>query len=412
MMPNHLLAATLRYAELGYRVFPCVPGAKAPLTDHGFLDATTDVEKIQRWWEQSPNANIGIPTEGLLVIDIDGVGNGWLADRPEKMLELAKAPMALTPHGGTHRLFRQPPGKTWRCTEGRLAPKVDTRADGGYIIVPPSVLEEENSYRWAAGLELDEPPARLPEPPSWLVEELDRLAVPLAEKTCTLEPVEGSSPQSNAIPEGQRNATLARLGGNMRRVGMSQAEINVALLQTNKDRCIPPLRPREVDRIASSICRYEPDQIAVALTENHWDQMYAEISADEEAVGTSDPGPIPEHLLYVPGFIDEVMKYTLATAPYPEPALAFGGALALQALLTGRKVRDVADNRTNLYILGLANSGVGKDYPRKVNQRILLHVGMADCVGDTFASGEGIEDRLFIQPAVLFQTRAIALQVT
>src|SRR5262249_18238018 len=98
---------------------------------------------------------------------------------------------------------------------------------------------------------------------------------------------------------------------------------------------------------------------------------------------------------------------TLATAPYPEPALAFGGALALQALLTGRKVRDVADNRTNLYILGLANSGVGKDYPRKVNQRILLHVGMADCVGDTFASGEGIEDRLFLQPAVLFQTDEI-----
>src|SRR5262249_9552679 len=151
----------------------------------------------------------------------------------------------------------------------------------------------------------------------------------------------------------------------------------------------------------------EPDQIAVALTENHWEQMYSEAPAEEEAVVNSDPGPVPDHLLSVPGFIDEVIAYTLATAPYPERALAFCGALALQSLLAGRRVRDEADNRSNLYVLGLANSGAGKDYPRKVNQRILLQVGMAESIGDSFASGEGIEDRLFVQPAMLFQTDEI-----
>jgi hypothetical protein len=70
------------------------------------------------------------------------------------------------------------------------------------------------------------------------------------------------------------------------------------------------------------------------------------------------------------------MTYTLETAPYPERTLAFCGALALQSLLAGRKVRDASDNRTSLYILGLANSGAGKDYPRKVNQKILLEAGM------------------------------------
>jgi hypothetical protein len=262
------------------------------------------------------------------------------------------------------------------------------------------VVEGCNPYRWAPGLELVDAPDCLPEPPPWLAQELDRLAAPLAH-------VAAGPPEANAIPEGQRNATLARLGRNMRRVGMSQAEIAAALLQTNKDRCAPPLSPREVERIAASIARYEPDQIAVALTENHWDQMYAEAPADEEAVANPDPGPIPDHLLSVPGFIDEVIAYTLATAPYPERALAFCGALALQALLAGRKVRDEADNRTNLYVLGLANSGAGKDYPRKVNQRILLQVGMAESIGDTFASGEGVEDRLFVQPSVLFQTDEI-----
>ena len=75
--------------------------------------------------------------------------------------------------------------------------------------------------------------------------------------------------------------------------------------------------------------------------------------------------------------------------------------------MAGRKVRDEADNRTNLYILALANSGVGKDHPRKVNQRILSEVGMSNSIGDTFASGEGIEDRLFLNPAMLFQTDEI-----
>jgi hypothetical protein len=101
------------------------------------------------------------------------------------------------------------------------------------------------------------------------------------------------------------------------------------------------------------------------------------------------------------------MRYTLDTAPYPEPVLAFAGALTLQALLAGRKVRDAMDNRTNLYVLGLANSGVGKDHACKVNARILYEAGLAGCLGTSFASGEGIEDRLFDQPASLFQVDEI-----
>jgi hypothetical protein len=135
--------------------------------------------------------------------------------------------------------------------------------------------------------------------------------------------------------------------------------------------------------------------------------MYAERPADDEAPEAPDPGAIPDDLLRVPGFVDEVMTYKLQTAPYPERTLAFGGALALQSLLAGRKVRDAADNRTNLYVLALANSGAGKDYPRKVNQKVLLAAGLTEGLGDTFASGEGIEDRLFLHPAVLFQTDEI-----
>jgi len=120
-----------------------------------------------------------------------------------------------------------------------------------------------------------------------------------------------------------------------------------------------------------------------------------------------DPGPVPPALLRVPGFIDEVIDYTLANAPYPEPVLAFCGAVALQATLAGRKVRDPQDNRTAIYLLGLANTGTGKDFPRKVNQRILAEAGMAGAIADGFASGEGLEDRMHLMPVMLFQTDEI-----
>jgi hypothetical protein len=292
--PAELLSAALRYAELGYRVFPCAPGNSTPLTDHGFLDATTEVEQIERWWGQHPTANVAIATAGLLVVDLDpaegNAANPWLKDDPDKQIDLAAAPTAMTPRGGRHHVFRKPAGKGWRCTASRLAPKVDTRTDGGYIVVPPS-WRPDGAYSWVPGLELDGPPERLPEPPSWLASLLDALP----QETPTLAHVAAGGDQANPIPEGQRNATLARLGGNMRRVGMTLAEIAAALLQTNKDRCAPPLSPREVERIAASIARYEPDQIATAMAEGHWDQLMVAQSPQLAPVSLTDlVAPYPD----------------------------------------------------------------------------------------------------------------------
>jgi hypothetical protein len=116
-----------------------------------------------------------------------------------------------------------------------------------------------------------------------------------------------------------------------------------------------------------------------------------------------DPGPIPEYLFQVPGFVGQVMEFTLASAPYPNLGLAFCGAMALQSFLAGRKVCTPGDLRPNLYLLALASSGTGKDFPRKVNSRVLFEVGMVGALGDKFASGEGIQDALVRANAMLFQ---------
>lgn len=262
---SRLLDAALAYAEMGYPVFPCRPGVKKPLTEHGFLDATTDPAKIEAWWARHPSANVAMATRGLAVIDRDGAENPWLRDEPDKELSLAAAPMSLTPRGGSHHFFRQPPGKSWRCSTARIAPRVDVRADGGYVLLPPSVTQH-GVYRWRETLELDRAPDQLPEPPSWLAELLD--GIPAQSDAIP------ARADANVIPSGQRNTALARLAGTMRRAGMTQAEILAAIVRTNQDRCVPPLPAPEVERIAASIAKYEPDQVTVALIEDHFGQDF------------------------------------------------------------------------------------------------------------------------------------------
>ncbi|MBC8443579.1 MAG: bifunctional DNA primase/polymerase [Deltaproteobacteria bacterium] len=174
--------AALRYAEEGYPVFPCVPGGKKPLTAHGFQDATTDPAQINAWWTAHPEANIGMPTAGLIVIDIDGADNPWPVDS-NKRRDLGECPVSFTPRGGQHSIFRLPEGKSWRNTAGKLAPKVDTRADGGYIVLPPSVVGGV-AYRWNGGPGLAGGSASLPEPPVWLTELIDGSGTPLSALTC------------------------------------------------------------------------------------------------------------------------------------------------------------------------------------------------------------------------------------
>jgi len=122
---------------------------------------------------------------------------------------------------------------------------------------------------------------------------------------------------------------------------------------------------------------------------------------------TIDPGPIPEELLRVPGFVSEVMDFCLSAARYPSVPLAFCGAMALQSFLASRRVREEGGLRPNLYVLALAGSGTGKAYPRKINSYILGRIGLGAAVGNQIASGQGLEDEMLVHRKMLFQTDEI-----
>ena len=112
--------------------------------------------------------------------------------------------------------------------------------------------------------------------------------------------------------------------------------------------------------------------------------------------------PLPEKLYRVPGFIRDVMKFCLDTAPSPQHELAFAGALALQGHLAGRKVECMGGIRTNPYIIMLAPSGSGKNHPRRVVRKILSKIGLSKEIFEDTSSGQGIEDLLIMIPNVIW----------
>jgi len=249
------LTTALDYADRGYMVFPCVPGEKKPLTSRGLLDATTDAGQIEAWWTQYPNANIGIATTGLIVIDIDGADNSWLADDVEKQTDLAQV-VSLTPNGGRHHIFRRPEGKNWRNTASKIAPKVDTRANGGYIVAPPSVVNGK-PYRWAPGMELTMPAGELPEPPAWLVEILDGIRGNLQSPTCStpLSPSGDSEKRAlaylDAMPpaisgQGGHNVTYAAATMLVHGFEIPPEQALAMLMEHYNPRCEPPWSDKDL----------------------------------------------------------------------------------------------------------------------------------------------------------------------
>ena len=143
-------------------------------------------------------------------------------------------------------------------------------------------------------------------------------------------------------------------------------------------------------------------------TEENEDILCSTSTSDlDSSPQVEDPGALPDELLEVPGFVGALMEHTLSCAPYPNKVLAFAGALTMLAHLSGRNYRDPRNLRTNVYLLALADSGVGKDFPRKVNMNLATELGIMGGMADRFASAEGLEDALLIRPCSFFQVDEI-----
>lgn len=265
-----MLEHALKYASMGWHVLPChsiietnhgrvctcknigchSPG-KHPTTYDGLKSATCDPETIKVWWQKWPHANVAILTgapSGVVALDIDpkNDGSNSLDDLIEKHEPLPDTVTAITGSGGQHYLF-QHPGFHIKNSASQIAPGIDIRGDGGYIIVSPSQHISGNRYEWEASSEPGMVPIA-PIPPFLitLIRDADK-------KIFKSKPTISAG---KPVPEGQRNAYLASCAGTIVRKGMTPEAVNAAIHTENEYRCQPPLETDEVNKILKSIENY------------------------------------------------------------------------------------------------------------------------------------------------------------
>jgi KaiC/GvpD/RAD55 family RecA-like ATPase len=142
--------------------------------------------------------------------------------------------------GGWHYFFRHPGGIVKNSAE-KIAPGLDIRGDGGYVVAAPSLHASGREYAW-----LIDATAPLADMPSWLKNQLKKASSKDVDKTKV-------AAIPDTINEGRRNDTLTALAGKLRRAGLSPNGIFHALRVENKKRCRPPLPEEEIKVIAKSI---------------------------------------------------------------------------------------------------------------------------------------------------------------
>ncbi|MBD0328583.1 MAG: bifunctional DNA primase/polymerase [Thermoleophilia bacterium] len=174
--------AALDGAREGLRVLALGDLSKKPRAESGGVnDSTTDEQTIRDWWSRSPDANVAIATgrygdRWLVGIDLDGdEGFHSLASlatvagigREEVRRALATRRVR-TPRGGAHLYYWS--GAEIRNSQRKIAPGIDVRGVGGYLVAPPSRLPD-GEYLWSGTKEIAELP-------KWLLDALLTANVP------------------------------------------------------------------------------------------------------------------------------------------------------------------------------------------------------------------------------------------
>jgi hypothetical protein len=153
---------------------------------------------------------------------------------------------SITPSKGRHLWFKHP-GRPVPCSVGVLSPGLDVRADGGYVLAPPSYVIAED-YRGAYAWSIDAASKFAPMP-AWLLES----AAPTRRAP---RPPEHFSDIADGVGEGSRNVSLASLTGKLLRVGLLPSQVLDYLRYWN-ERNTPPLPDERLKTAVRSIASKE-----------------------------------------------------------------------------------------------------------------------------------------------------------
>jgi hypothetical protein len=405
MSAASLPAALTLAEEYGLPVFPCrsrdevINGekrkAKSPLTPHGFEDASTSILCIEQWFEQTPDALIGVPTgtaSKLFVVDIDPEGADWYQQNAER---LACGRIHKT-RRGWHLLYRMP-ATTLGNTTGALAQGVDTRGVGGYVIWWP-----------AHGLEAMGDLEGLTEPPTWLIEALKR-------PSTVNRAQQGNG--GRKYGEGERHGALLRFASSLRHKALSGTPFEAALLAWNLENCEPPQDEADVLRIARDYAEKPEDADVAQARLDAGSTQFNTLNTINTAEYKSPP-PVVADLLYAGAWLLSGRPKIGKSWWLLQLALAVAEAdtfLGFACPVVDAEVLYIASEDTDARIQGRLHAlGVAQapDTVHLVNQHKLFEI--ADRFANTLTFAQFLESWLDRHPkvtTVLIDTEATVRQV-
>lgn len=454
----------VRYVERGYSSIPIVPGEKRPgdfrrgewvgaFNWERFCDRLPSHFETDIWtgW---PDAGVCVAlgkASNLIAIDFD-YGSPEVRAALERVLP--PSPVRKTGLKGYTSFYRFNglPSRKF-LVNGQSV--IEVLSHGKQTVLPPTIHPEGMPYRWLTTDTLEDMSAAdLPELPDDLIARIEQALAPYQSEQDTsvtklrdLQNVEGSYWRDindramadfnawvpelfpMAKPSAQGNWRVIAYWRNCEKpnvsihaegitdwgLGENMTPIDLVMRAcgADLDTAVDWLKTRVgISRLDAVIDLDAMRRAAEARSAQAMAEVRAAASAERAAASVEAALPPPVHPPAPPpaagyfgatGAVGMLIDYINKTSIYPQPILATGAALCAMGALMGRRYASPTDLRTNLYAVGIADSGSGKNHPRVIINRVFTAAGQqAFLGGNKIASGSGFTTATTRHPATLF----------
>lgn len=384
----------------GWSVFPVVAGDKIPAIGGGFRSAKGGAEAYPLFRGKGEDINIGIAlgASGLFAVDIEVARHEWVERLPATFTQR-------TPSGGWHFVYRQPVERmipNVPLSVG-LAPDVEIRGDGGYILAPGSMVSAKKSKTGEPGeYEIVEDMEPV-EAPAWLLDRIDECKAKAKEITKPkLQIVRASTTSGEqwrqrvddlvntlvSAEPGTRNDTLYRVANSVGRVVgggyLSEGEACGILQSAISDWASPMKNADAIERgvrHGTSLEPWYPDVEDDPLGDQTIDMILQ--SAQDAPQREPEPEPtvsrdmqreaLVERLAALSDTCADFVQLARDCSVYWQPGFALGGAVALGSVLGSRRLVWPSQSplTSSCYVLIVGGSGQGKSTAKDPVMRCL-----------------------------------------
>jgi len=392
----------IELARKGWHLIPWskrASSSRQPMVK-GYLGTLPTPEEVADWHRKWPSCDWAIKPTFHVVLDIE-MKNGLdgEAELIEKFQPLEGFPSTKTFNGGRHVWMRVPhdctlKGGVW------IGDALEVKFKAS-VHIPPS-----EGYAWLSPLgSLTDVPLA----PDWFMEAWAKAA-----------PVSIKATETASFPEGQRHALLCSAAGALRNLGLGEEGIFLGLQGVRADRCENPetVTDDELRGIAKSYCAKEASESfdmrlargeeRAVMVANFMARKIVHRDEPDRHADESCPRLNDKQLRPTP-MIAAWVDWVLGNAECRQPELTLLAACVGIGCVMGRRPT-WKFTHANVYGLGMASSGSGKDAPLHSIEEVLRAAGWDDLIGAAnLGSDVGMLDQITQHPDIVWSIDEIGI---